>query len=116
MRIFLVLICSLALASLAPGAEQGKGKKKEEPKKQAAHAGQVSQPAGKGAGKSTTAGHSSGAGKPSRVGKEKIAGKPAPAGGVAGSARKTKAGVPAAQVKAKPFKPQRFNLASKSKP
>ena len=33
MRTFLVLTCSLALASIALGAEEGKGKKKEEPKK-----------------------------------------------------------------------------------
>ncbi len=56
MRTLFVLVCSFALASLALSAEQGKGKKKEEPKKQAAHAGQVSQPTGKGAGKPTGAG------------------------------------------------------------
>jgi len=137
MRTFLVLICSLALASLALSAEEGKGKKKEEPKKKAAHAGQVSQPAGKGAGKPTgvgkptTAGKPAGAGKPEKVGKATGAGKPAGAGKPTITARPQRvafrpervfisaagtdrAGKPTAA--AKPFKPQRFNLASKSKP
>jgi hypothetical protein len=52
MRIFLVLICSLAFACVALGEEQGK-KKEEKPKKKAAQTEQVSQPTGKGAGKST---------------------------------------------------------------
>jgi hypothetical protein len=58
MRIFLVLICSLALACVALGAEEGKKKEKEQPKKKGAQAGQVSQPAGKptGAGNPTGAG------------------------------------------------------------
>ena len=60
MRIFLVLICSLALASFALGAQEGKKKEKK-----GAQAGQASQPGGKpaGAGKSTGAGKPTGAGK-----------------------------------------------------
>src|SRR6266404_4273102 len=105
MRTFLVLICSLALASIALGAEEGKGKKKEEPKKKPAHAGQVS-PTGKAAGKPTGAGKPVGAGKatevgkPEKVGKATGAGKPAVAGGAA----------------ATKVKPQHFNLANKPKP
>jgi hypothetical protein len=65
MRIFLVLICSLALACVALGEEQGKNKEKEQPKKKGAQAGQVAQPGGRptGAGKPT------GAGRPVQVGK-----------------------------------------------
>ena len=53
MRIFVVLICSLALASLALGAQEEK--KNEQPKKKVRQAGQVSQPGGKptGAGNQT---------------------------------------------------------------
>src|SRR5437879_4436583 len=134
MRTFLVLICSLALASLALSAEEGKGKKKEEPKKKAAHAGQVSQPAGKGVGKPTAVGHPAGAGKlttgrgSSGVGKEKITGKPTGAGkpatvGNAGfekaqrgqNKKPTGAGKPAVAGGAA-VKPQHFNLANKPKP
>jgi hypothetical protein len=114
MRTFLVLICSLALACVALGEEQGK-KKEEKSKKKAAHAGQVSQPAGKGAGKPTTVGgpsgagkakitgQPSGAGKPSGVGKAKIAGKPTGAG------KPAVAGGPAG----KKFQAQHFNLPRK---
>ena len=125
MRTFLVLVCSLALASLALSAEEGKGKKKE-PKKKAAPAGQVSQPAGKGAGKPTAAGHLAGAGKPSGVGKAKVTGKPTGAGlttvgkpsGVGkakisskptGAGKAKIAGGPAG----KKFQAQHFNLPSK---
>src|SRR6266487_4587171 len=103
MRTLFVLICSVALASFALSAEQGKGKKKEEPKKQAGHAGQVSQPTGKGGGKPTAAGHPSGGGKPvtgrgsSGAGKPTGVGKPAVAGASAG----------------KKFQAQHFNLPSK---
>src|SRR5947199_35730 len=67
MRIFLVLICSIALASLALGAEEGK--KKEQ--KKGAQTGQVSKPGGKptGAGKQTGAGGPVGVGKATGVGK-----------------------------------------------
>lgn len=43
MRRLLVLICSLALASIALGADEGKGKKKGEPKRSTTRAGQSSQ-------------------------------------------------------------------------
>jgi len=89
MRRFLVLICSLALACVALGEEQGK-KKEEKPKKKGAQAGQVSEPTGKAAGKPT------GTGKPEKVGKATGAGKAVAAG--------TK------------VKPQHFNLANKPKP
>ncbi len=114
MRTFLVLICSLALACVALGEEQGK-KKEQKSKKKAAHAGQVSQPAGKGAGKPTTVGgpsgagkakitgQPSGAGKPSGMGKAKIAGKPTGAG------KPAVAGGPAG----KKFQAQHFNLPTK---
>ena len=133
MRTFLVLICSLALACVALGEEQGK-KKEEKSKKKAAHAGQVSQPAGKGAGKPTAVGHPAGAGKlttgrgSSGVGKEKITGKPTGAGkpatvGNAGfekaqrgqNKKPTGAGKPAVAGGAA-VKPQHFNLANKPKP
>src|SRR6266568_4644520 len=143
MRTFLVLICSLALACVALGEEQGK-KKEEKSKKKAAHAGQVSQPAGKGAGKPTTVGGPSGAGKPSGVGKANItpgkptgAGKPATVGNAgvekaqhgqnkkptttgkpAGVGKPTGAGKPAVAGGAavSKVKPQHFNLANKPKP
>jgi len=118
MRIFLVLICSLALASLALSAEEGKGKKKEEPKKKAAPAGQVSQPGGKGAGRPT------GAGKPEKVGKATGAGKPEKVGKATGAdkpekvGKATRAGKPAVAggAAATKVKPQHFNLANKPKP
>jgi Putative peptidoglycan binding domain len=168
MRIVLVLICSLALASLALGAKEEK--KKEQPKKKGTQAGQVSQPTGKPAGKTATAakpyttGKPAGAGKPAKAGKPAHAGKPAETGNVAGMptakgkgkgkhaeagqaagagettagakplgagkpakvGKATGAGKPAqaatattagkGAAKGKPFKPQKFNLASKSKP
>ena len=60
MRIFVVLICSLALASLALGAQEEK--KNEQPKK-GTQAGQVSQPGGKPTG----AGNQTGAAKSGQV-------------------------------------------------
>jgi hypothetical protein len=79
MRIFLVLICSLALAFAANGAQEQKKEKKPAPKKGAAPAAQVSQPKGKavgagkptGVGKSTGAGGQVGVGKPAGKGKGK---------------------------------------------
>jgi hypothetical protein len=125
MKIFLVLICSLALACVAGGAQEEKKENKPAPKRKGGPAGQVSQPAGKtygkptGPGKPATArgptkgfgpeygktrktevGKPTGAVKPAEVGKVKGAGKPVAAGGLGG----------------KPFKPQHFNLPSKSKP
>src|SRR6266699_6405141 len=88
MRIFVVLICSFALASLALGAQDQK--KKEQQKKKGAQAGQVSQPAGKATGKPATAGkpvttgRPAGAGKPAKAGKPAYAGKPAETGNTAG--------------------------------
>src|SRR6266487_2464817 len=93
MRILFVLICSLALACVALGEEQGT-KKEEKPKKKGAQAGQVSEPTGKAAGKPT------GAGKPAEVGKPTGAGKAVAAGGAAGTK----------------VKPQHFKLANKPKP
>jgi len=136
MRIFLVLICSLALASLALSAEEGKGKKKEEPKKKAAPAGQVSQPGGKGAGKPEKVGKATGAGKPEKVGKATGAGKPEKVGKATGAGKPEKvgkatgagkpekvgkatgAGKPAVAggAAATKVKPQHFNLANKPKP
>lgn len=185
MRIFLVLICSFALASLALGAQQEK--KKEQPKKKGAQAGQVSKPGGKAGGKPAEAGKPRGTGKPMAgkptgggkptgvkqhkekpahagkpakagnaaaagmsTGKGKGKGKHAKAGQAAGAGeataggkplaggKKTGAGKPAkvgkatgvgkpgegatattagkGAAKGKPFKPQHFNLASKTKP
>src|SRR6266550_8579453 len=162
MRMVLVLICSFALASLALGAQEEK--KKEQPKKKGAQAGQVSQPAGKPRGKPATGGRPAttgkpaGAGKPAKAGKPAHAGKPAETGNVAGMStgkgkgkgkhaeagqaagageatagakqpgggKKTGAGKPGeaatavttgkGAAKGKPFKPQHFNLASKTKP
>ena len=84
MRIFLVLICSIALASLALGAEEGK--KKEQ--KKGAQTGQVSKPGGKptGAGKQTGAGGPVGVGKSTEVGKTTGKGKGKQSGAVSGQA------------------------------
>jgi Putative peptidoglycan binding domain len=162
MRMVLVLICSFALASLAVGAQEEK--KKEQPKKKGAQAGQVSKPAGKATGKPATAGRpvttgkTAGAGKPAKAGKSAHAGKPVATGNVAaagmstGKSKGTGKGKPAeagkvagagagkpakvgkatgagkpgegatattagkGAAKGKPFKPQHFNLASKTKP
>jgi hypothetical protein len=141
MRIFLALICSLALACVAGGAQ--KEEKENKKKKKAAPAAQVSKPAaGKVTGKLTGAGKPAKAGKQAQAGGPGVAGKPAkasksakaeqPAGATkaakagkpakaeqpAGATKAAKAGKPAVAGGAagKPFKPQRFNLASKSKP
>jgi len=130
MRTLFVLVCSFALTSLALSAEQGKGKKKEEPKKQAAHAGQVSQPTGKGAGKpigagkpaefrkSTVAGRPTGAGKPEKVGKATGAGRLDKVGKASGAGKAAGAGKPltAGGTAATKVRPQHFNLANKPKP
>src|SRR5438128_1696641 len=120
MRIFLVVICSIALASLAPGAQEGK--KKEH--KKGAQAGQVSKPGGKptGAGKPTGKGKGKppGAGQPAEVGKAAGKGKPTGAGKPAEAGTATTAGKTTATGKAtatgKPFKPQKFNLPTKTTP
>src|SRR6266487_3130398 len=100
MRILFVLICSLALACVALGEEQGT-KKEEKPKKKGAQAGQVSEPTGKAAGKPT------GTGKPEKVGKATGAGKPAEVGKATGAGKAVAAGTKE--------KPQHFNLANKAK-
>ena len=69
MRIFLVLICSLALAFAASGAQEQKKEKKPAPKKAAAPAAHVSQPKRKAVGRSAETGKAAGAGKPTGVGK-----------------------------------------------
>jgi hypothetical protein len=140
MRIFVVLICSLALASLALGAQEQK--KKEQPKKKGAQAGQVSQPAAKATGKPAKAGKTAEARKPAETGnaagagvstgKGKGKGKHAGAGQAAGTGeatagakpagggKKTRAGKPGQVATAttggkgaatgKPFKPHHFNV------
>jgi hypothetical protein len=141
MRTFVVLICSLALACVALGEEQGK-KKEEKPKKKGGQAEQVSQPTGKGAGKPTTTGKPvevgktkaggkpTGVGKPAEVGKPVGAGKSVEAGKPKAKGKPTEVGKPAEVGKAtgagKPVaasgaagakvKPQHFNLANKPKP
>ena len=141
MRIFLVLICSLALASLALGAEEGKKKeKKPAPKKGAAPAAHVSQPKGKAVGRSAETGKAAGAGskktstgayegkggktstgayegkagKPAKGGKATGAGKPAEAATATTAGKATATGK--AKATGKPFKSQHFNLANKPKP
>src|SRR6267154_2740489 len=96
MRIFFVLICSLALACVALGQEQGK--KKEQPKKKPAQAQQAGKPTG--AGKPAEVGKAKGAGKPAEVGKAAGAGKPATAGGAGG----------------KKYQAQHINLANNKQP
>ena len=118
MRIFLVLICSLALACAAGaqnmGQQEEKGKKKEQ--KKGPQTGQVSQPGGKptGAGKptgvgkpaefgkATGAGKPTGVGKPAEFGKAKGAGKPAGVGKSAAITQQTEVGKPAGKGKGKP--------------
>jgi Putative peptidoglycan binding domain len=191
MRIFLVLVCSFALASLALGAQQEK--KKEQPKKKQAQSAQhAARPGGgpqkaKGSQKvATPGGHRAAVTQPSSVslksagggsaqgagaqktkkakgsqkvataslgaqktkektqGSQQIATQGGQAAGGAAGVQKTKkskksaqqvttssgqigaggagvqktkgAAATAAQAKAKPFKSQHFNLASKSKP
>jgi hypothetical protein len=64
MRIILVLVCSLALACVAAGAQKEQKEAKPAPNKKQAQAGHVSQPAGKPAGKPATAGKPYATGKP----------------------------------------------------
>jgi hypothetical protein len=91
MRIFLGLICSFALASLALGAHQEKKKEQK-----GAQAGQVSKPGGKGGGKPAGAGKPTGTGKPMGTGKATGAGKPAKAGKPAYAGRPAQTGNAAA--------------------
>jgi hypothetical protein len=121
-KMFFILASCLALVSVAPGAEE-QNKNKPQPKKKPVQAGQVSQPPRKTVGKPTTAGKpASGAAramyKPAGPSKTTTYGKPqgavkrttttsAQAGKVAGAAKVTRAGT---------FKPQRFNLPTKTAP
>ena len=168
MRIFLVLICSLALACVAGGAQEEKKENKPAPKKKQAqtvqpggsHGGgpggagpqfqkakpskHVAAPQGHPAHVSTAEGQSVGAGAGKTKGKkgaqqvtttsgqvgaggagvQKTKGKKGAqqvttTGGQVGAGgagvQKTK-GATTTQANAKPFKPQHFNLPSKSKP
>src|SRR6266487_3829961 len=102
MRIFFVLICSLALACVAGAQQEQQGKKKEQ--KKGAQTGQVSQPGGKptGAGKPIGAGKPTGVGKPAEVGKAKGTGKPTGVGKSAQATQQTEVGKPAGKGKGKP--------------
>jgi len=144
MRIFLVLICSLALACVAGGAQEEKKENKPAPKKKQAqtvqHAGprggspggggpqfqkakpsgHVAAPQGRPAHVNTAERQSVGAGAGKTKGK-KGAHQVTTTGGQVGAGgagvQKTKgAAATTTQANAKPFKPQRFNLPSKSKP
>ena len=95
MRIFLVLICSLALALAASGAQEQKKEKKPAPKKATAPAAHVSQPKGKAVGRSAETGKAAGAGKPTGVGKS------TGAGGQLGVGKPTKVAKPAGKGKDK---------------
>lgn len=96
MRIFVTLICSLALACIAgaqpPPEKKGQGKKKGAP------AGQVSQAHGKAVGKPAQGGKPTGAGKPMTIGKPTTTGKPMEVGKPMGTG-KTKATGKLAEVK-----------------
>jgi hypothetical protein len=164
MRIFLVLICSLALACVATGAQKEKENKTAPKKKQAQSAQHATAPGGgpqkaKGSQKvATPGGHGRAVTQPRSVTKTSAGGRSAEArpkktkgsqqtatqGGQAAGVQKTKkskksaqqvttssrqigargagvqktkgAAATAAQAKGKPFKPQHFNLASKTKP
>ena len=109
MRILLALFCSLALAFAASGAQQEK--KKPAPTKRAAPAAHTSRPAG----------------KPSQVQRATKPGKPTTTTArQAQVQRATKPGKPATtqagraavarNAAAKPFKAQRFNLATNTRP
>src|SRR6266478_9954481 len=95
MRIFLVLICSLALALAASGAQEQKKEKKPAPKKATAPAAHVSQPKGKAVGRSAETGKAAGVGKPTGVGKS------TGGGGQVGVGKPTKVAKPAGKGKGK---------------
>jgi hypothetical protein len=89
MRIFVVLVCSFALAYVAgaqpPPEKKGQGKKKGAP------AGQVSQPHGKAMSNPAQGGKPTGAGKPMTTGKPTTRGKPMEVGKPTGTGKaKTK--------------------------
>jgi hypothetical protein len=102
MRIFVVLICSFALAFVA--AAQTPPPKKEQGKKKGPPTGQVSQPQGQAVGKPTEVGKGTGAGKakgkPTEVGKPAEVGKAAGAGKAKATGKPTEVGKPAEVGKA----------------
>ena len=144
MRIFLVLICSLALACVAGGAQEEKKENKPAPKKKQAQtvqhpgphgggsggggpqfqkakpSGHVAAPQGRPAHVSTAQGQSVGAGAGKTKGKkgaQQVTTTSGQVGAGGTGVQKTKgAAATTTQANAKPFKPQRFNLPSKSKP
>src|SRR5437016_3930634 len=169
MRIFLVLICSLALACVAGGAQEKKKENKPAPKKKQAQTVQqagprggspgggpqfqkaktsehVAAPHGRSTHVSTAQGQSVGAGAGKTKGKkgtqqvtttsgqvgvvgagvqktkgnkgaQQITTTSGQVGAGGAGAQKTKGAAAATtQANAKPYKPQRFNLSSKSKP
>ena len=142
MRIFLVLICGLALACVAGGAQEEKKENKPAPKKKQAqtvqpggsHGGgpggagpqfqkakpskHVAAPQGHPAHVSTAEGQSVGAGAGKTKGKkgaQQVTTTSGQVGAGGAGVQKTK-GATTTQANAKPFKPQHFNLPSKSKP
>ncbi len=144
MRIFLVLICSLALACVAGGAQEEKKQNKPAPKKKQAQTVQRAGPRGGGPGGggpqfqkakpsehvaapharparvSTAKGQSVGAGAGKTKGKkgaQQVSTMSGQVGAGGAGVQKTKgAAATKTQANAKPFKPQHFNLPSKSKP
>jgi len=144
MRIFLVLICSLALACVAGGAQEEKKENKPAPKKKQAQTVQHAGPRGGGSGgagpqfqKAKPSGHvaapqgrpahvSTAEGQPVGAGAGKTKGKKGAqqvttTGGQVGAGgtgvQKTKgAAATTTQANAKTFKPQRFNLPTKTTP
>jgi hypothetical protein len=98
MRIFVVLICSLALAFAA--AAQTPPPKKEQGKKKGPPPGQVSQPQGQAVGKPTEVGKPMGVGKGKATGKPTEVGKPTGVGKAKASGKPTEGGKPAEVGKA----------------
>jgi hypothetical protein len=147
MRIVLVLICSLALACVATGAQKEEKENKTAPKKKQAQSAQHATAPGGGPQKAKGSqkvakpgGHGTAVSQPSSVSQKTAGGRSAEArphktkgsqqtatqggqaaGGAAGvqKTKKSKGSATkaaAVQAKGKTFKPQHFNLASKTKP
>src|SRR2546421_223662 len=127
MRILFALFCSLALAFAASGAQQEK--KKPAPTKRTAPAARVSRPAGKPAQvqRVTKPARPTATGRQAQVQRATKPGKPTTTTGrQAQLQRATKPGKPATtqagraavarNAAAKPFKAQRFNLATNTRP
>src|SRR5216110_3408015 len=127
MRTFLVLICSLALASAAGGAQdKNKSKKQTAKKNQAQSAQHAAAPSGgpqktKGSQRVTTAG-AGGQKKKKAKGSQQIATQGGQIVGGAAGAQKTKkskgsaTNAVAVQSSTKTFKAKRFNLQTKTRP